>query len=408
MDREKEVTIIPIGALTNIATAIIMEPNIVKESNLVMMGGTITRPRRPFLSQFQEHNIRCDPEAARIVFESGIPITMVGLDVTLKCVLTEEQICEIKNKDLDTTKLLSNMTEIWRYGEALDSLYNPGVEDTSEVGIKVEVDWENKGYDILANVDLTASRPLSGFQLWLRADNNVDYNVLSQTRLQPGKQSWSFTESIPRAQFILPGKTKVKALLVNNVGRIVGRYPVKEVQVEPLNSPSLLIGFYRIWSGNPTRDKETFFRMPQKALVSTSEWIKLEVGLEFMMADQMSLVFELFLTDETEIPRWELGKKVYIVSTTELVADATLELVPFGDEVLKAVSGDADPTIPVSLEEYLGIREQGDRIYVPPGRDYRLGFRLYFDNRQVEERILYYDWLDGMPQTIQVKKTPKL
>jgi inosine-uridine nucleoside N-ribohydrolase len=162
-ESEKEVTIIPIGALTNVATAIIKEPNLVKESNLVMMGGTITRPRRPFLSQFQEHNIRCDPEAARIVFESGIPITMVGLDVTLKCFLTEDQIYEIKKKDLDTTKLLSNMTEIWMRNSkrspilhdplAVAVSFDPTLVETQPKRVKVVTTVEARGFTLASDSD---------------------------------------------------------------------------------------------------------------------------------------------------------------------------------------------------------------------------------------------------------------
>jgi inosine-uridine nucleoside N-ribohydrolase len=168
MGSENEVTIIPIGALTNVATAIIMEPNIVKESNLVMMGGTITRPRRPFLSQFEEHNIRCDPEAARIVFESGMPITMVGLDVTLKCILTEEQIYDIKNMDLDTTKLLSNMTEIWMKKSkrpptlhdplAVAVSFDPTLVQTQPKLVKVVTAIDARGFTLASDSDAPNAR----------------------------------------------------------------------------------------------------------------------------------------------------------------------------------------------------------------------------------------------------------
>jgi inosine-uridine nucleoside N-ribohydrolase len=112
MDAKNEVTIIPIGALTNIATCIIKEPKLVESSKLVIMGGAVSNWFRLSLSR-AEHNIRCDPEAARIVFESGIPITMVGLDVTMKCILSEEQVESLRKRGLATTNLLSNMTEGW-------------------------------------------------------------------------------------------------------------------------------------------------------------------------------------------------------------------------------------------------------------------------------------------------------
>jgi inosine-uridine nucleoside N-ribohydrolase len=112
MASRNEVTIMPVGALTNIATCIIKEPKLVERAKLVMMGGAVSNWFRPTISR-AEHNIRCDPEAARIVFESGIPITMVGLDVTMKCALSEEQVDSIRKRGLATTNLLSNMAVAW-------------------------------------------------------------------------------------------------------------------------------------------------------------------------------------------------------------------------------------------------------------------------------------------------------
>ncbi|MEA2062513.1 MAG: hypothetical protein U9P14_02340, partial [Gemmatimonadota bacterium] len=175
-----------------------------------------------------------------------------------------------------------------------------------------------------------------------------------------------------------------------------------EVEVEPLNSPAMHVGFYRAWHGNPARDHETLIRMGPEAEIVTGEWIKLEVGLEFITSREMTLIFEPFLTDETETPRWPLGKKVYRAASGEFLATATVELVPFGQQVLVAVGNLADDSMPVSLDDYLGIREQGNRVCIPPGRTYRTGFRLYVDDRLIEDRILYYDWLKGVPQTIRV------
>jgi hypothetical protein len=298
---------------------------------------------------------------------------------------------------------ITNMTEIWRCGEALESLYFPGIEDTLPVDFKIKVDWEKSKYNLVARVQLSSSRPLEGYQLWLRAEEHVDYNILSNQSLQDGQSSWKFSETIPTAQFILPGPTKVTAYLVNNVGRIVGSSPAGEVELKPLNSPAMLLGFYNAWRGSPEEDRETLIRMAPDAEVRIGEWIKLEVGVEFMTAVEKTMIFEPFLTDQTEKLRWPLGKKVYRVGTGEMLANATVELVPFGEEVLTAAGREVDPALPISLENYLGIREQGDRVYIPPGITYALGFRIYIDDRLIEDRILYYDWRKDIPQTIIVK-----
>src|SRR6202171_2765631 len=85
-----EVTLITIGPLTNVATALNSDPELAAMvRSLVMMGGSLSGGN---ITTAAEFNVYVDPEAARIVFQSGIPITMVGLDVTRKTSLTEDHV----------------------------------------------------------------------------------------------------------------------------------------------------------------------------------------------------------------------------------------------------------------------------------------------------------------------------
>ncbi len=85
-----EVTLIPIGPLTNIATALNLDSELAAMvRGIVLMGGSLSGGN---ITPAAEFNIYVDPEAARIVFQSGIPITMVGLDVTRKTSLTEDHV----------------------------------------------------------------------------------------------------------------------------------------------------------------------------------------------------------------------------------------------------------------------------------------------------------------------------
>lgn len=78
-----EIELITIGPLTNIAAAIIKNPSLVsKVKSCVVMGG-IGRGEGN-ITPVSEYNIWADPEAAHIVFHSGLPIKMVGWDVTLQ------------------------------------------------------------------------------------------------------------------------------------------------------------------------------------------------------------------------------------------------------------------------------------------------------------------------------------
>lgn len=85
-----EVTLIPIGPMTNIATALNLDSELAAlVRGIVMMGGSLSGGN---ITPAAEFNIYVDPEAARIVFQSGIPITMVGLDATRKTSLTEDHV----------------------------------------------------------------------------------------------------------------------------------------------------------------------------------------------------------------------------------------------------------------------------------------------------------------------------
>jgi len=85
-----EVTLIPVGPLTNIATALNLDPELASLiRSIVLMGGSLSGGN---ITPAAEFNVYVDPEAARIVFQSGIPITMIGLDVTRKTSLTEEHV----------------------------------------------------------------------------------------------------------------------------------------------------------------------------------------------------------------------------------------------------------------------------------------------------------------------------
>jgi purine nucleosidase len=86
-----EISIFPIAPLTNLALAIRKEPKFAKAvKELVIMGGAIQENGN--VTPLAEFNIFVDPHAAHIVFHSGIPITLIPLDVTQKCLLKQEHI----------------------------------------------------------------------------------------------------------------------------------------------------------------------------------------------------------------------------------------------------------------------------------------------------------------------------
>lgn len=81
------VTLCPIGPLTNIATALTRAPDIADRiQEIVLMGGAYFEVGN--ITPAAEFNIYVDPEAAKIVFQSGAPLTVMPLDVTHKALVT--------------------------------------------------------------------------------------------------------------------------------------------------------------------------------------------------------------------------------------------------------------------------------------------------------------------------------
>jgi len=89
-----EITIVAIGPLTNIAAVLRSDPEIAGMiPAIIIMGGGLVHGN---ITPAAEFNLYVDPEAARIVFDAGIPLTMVGLDVTEKVLLTDAHVQELQ------------------------------------------------------------------------------------------------------------------------------------------------------------------------------------------------------------------------------------------------------------------------------------------------------------------------
>jgi len=107
-----EISIFPIGPLTNIAMAIRKEPKFAKAvRQLVIMGGAIQEGGN--VTPLAEFNIYVDPHAAYIVFHSGIPITLIPLDVTHKCLLKQEHIDRLLKINSPISKFIRDAVQVY-------------------------------------------------------------------------------------------------------------------------------------------------------------------------------------------------------------------------------------------------------------------------------------------------------
>lgn len=118
-----EITLVPIGPLTNIALALRLEPRIARAvKEVVIMGGAATVPGNA--SPVAEANIHNDPDAAAIVFGAGWPLTMVGLDVTTKTQMSKEYLDDIGRAGNKATNLIRRILPF--YQKYFDDFYGMG------------------------------------------------------------------------------------------------------------------------------------------------------------------------------------------------------------------------------------------------------------------------------------------
>ncbi len=93
-ESEEAITLVPTGPLTNIAVLLKAYPHVKsKIKEIVLMGGGAFQGNSNATAEF---NIYADPEAALIVFNSGVKLVMCGLDVTMKAIVTPEDVETIK------------------------------------------------------------------------------------------------------------------------------------------------------------------------------------------------------------------------------------------------------------------------------------------------------------------------
>jgi len=105
----REVVLVPIGPLTNIAAAFDKAPDLVsKVQRLVIMGGTLHTETRA------EYNIICDPSAAAYVMGLPVEKIMVPLDVTLRCHYRQHRHQQLQQAGTASTKLIWQLIRAWQ------------------------------------------------------------------------------------------------------------------------------------------------------------------------------------------------------------------------------------------------------------------------------------------------------
>ena len=157
-----EVTLLTIGPLTNIATALNTDPGLAgMVRSLVMMGGSLSGGN---ITPAAEFNIYVDPEAARIVFQSGIPVTMVGLDVTRKTSLTEGHVRQLRAGQNPVSQAAATIARnAIEHNHERGFAVGPNMHDSLAVGGFLDpslLQWKEYYVDVETAGELTAGETL--------------------------------------------------------------------------------------------------------------------------------------------------------------------------------------------------------------------------------------------------------
>ncbi len=166
--RPGEVTLVPIGPLTNIALALKLEPRLAEAvRQVVLMGGTMSAPGN--VSPVAEANIYNDPEAAALVFAASWPLVMVGLDVTYETIMDAVYMRELAASGDPYAELLARIVPVYasyhaeHYGlgggmhthdpSAIAYVLDPTLFTTAKHRVRVETQGYAAGQTIVDRAD---------------------------------------------------------------------------------------------------------------------------------------------------------------------------------------------------------------------------------------------------------------
>jgi purine nucleosidase len=176
------ISIIGIGPLTNVALALRQDPEIVSMvSSIVLMGGSLSGGN---VTPAAEFNFYVDPEAASMVFASGIPIRMVGLDVTRKVQLTDRHVEALQAGKGRVSEAAARIAEaVMKMHRGADSVRGPNLHDPLAVSSLIRPDiltFEDYQIEIETGGTITAGESLG----WKHAP--VRYSAPVETAGIPG------------------------------------------------------------------------------------------------------------------------------------------------------------------------------------------------------------------------------
>lgn len=144
--RPGELTLVPVGPLTNVGALLRRYPDVAKKiKRIVLMGGSIALGYEPGSPATAEYNVAAVPEAGQVVFSSGVPILMVPLDVTAMLELDASARHRIFTHLTPLTNALTLLYHLWNRPTpilfdpmAVALLLDPSLCETRELAVEID------------------------------------------------------------------------------------------------------------------------------------------------------------------------------------------------------------------------------------------------------------------------------
>ncbi len=197
MAAEEKLTIVAVGPLTNIATAMVKVPAIKEKiEQIVIMGGAVVDPGN--ITSAAEFNIFVDPEAAKIVMCSGVKIYLNTLDISMKAVFYEDDINNLANKGNKVCKIVHELLKFFA-GTHVDHfgfLACP-IHDALCVGMLIDeslIEYKKVFLDVSLNDELTLGETVA--DLW--NITGKEPNVFLSTKVDREKFVSMITEHLQK------------------------------------------------------------------------------------------------------------------------------------------------------------------------------------------------------------------
>lgn len=174
-----QVTLIGIGALTNISDLLTRYPEVKpKIKRIVIMGGSVYLGYNNQAPPGVEWNIKCDPPAAKTVYSSGVPLVMAGLEVTTMMQFDAERQRKLFSAGTPMTDALAALTRIWGGDNPVPTQYDAvaaayalgySFSEKEEHHVEVEPDGMTRITDGPPNVTVLVHPQKEAFLDWFGA-----------------------------------------------------------------------------------------------------------------------------------------------------------------------------------------------------------------------------------------------